>query len=63
MQEHAADSIGRIWWGEAVASMLVSVAGVSVVGERHPPVGVKILEFNVIFNCTSVGGVVFNVPR
>ena len=38
-------------------------SGVSVVGERHPPVGVTVLEFNVIFRRNSVGGVVFNVPR
>ena len=42
--------------------MLVSIP-VSVVGEWYPPVGVMILEFNIVFGRTSVGGVVFKVPR
>ena len=41
--------------------MLVSIP-VRVVGERYPPEGVIILEFDTVFRRTSVRGVVFSVP-
>ena len=44
----AADSFGSLWWGTAVASMLVSKP-VPVAGEWYPPDGVIILEFGTIF--------------
>ena len=57
----AADSFGSLWWGTAVASMLVSIS-VPVAGEWYPPDYCDHFGAWYYFQSFPVGGVVFNVP-